>query len=306
MSDLTLRQLRYFLAVVDHGSISNAAEQEHISQAAMSLALKQLEGSLGVSLFNRSQARRATPTPDGHQLIPYARRVTATVDEVTQVLNGDMQEMRGRLRLGCMQTISPRVIPPLLEHFAHVHPRVEVTFDEMPAQEVHRQLELGEIDLGFVYAGQRDTRFAADPVAEVSRYVILPADHPCAEQRSVSLADLAHLPLILVDGRPTVGRVTSMLRDIGLNPQIQWVSKNIDVVHSLVARGLGYSFLNGAPKRDIDELVSIPGMTRSVVYRDIVEELPSNTILMVYSAERVFPVRVEEAMAFIRRQRRSL
>ncbi|RRO80563.1 LysR family transcriptional regulator, partial [Corynebacterium bovis] len=88
MSDWTLRQARYFLAVVDHGSVSAAAREEHLSQGALSMAVAQLESALGVQLLVRGRARPATPTAAGLRFADRLRPILDLADEAGAAARG--------------------------------------------------------------------------------------------------------------------------------------------------------------------------------------------------------------------------
>ncbi|GAB3555906.1 LysR family transcriptional regulator [Spelaeicoccus albus] len=99
MSDITLRQLEYFVTVVDTGSVTAAAREANISQAAASMAMGQLEHVLGVELLIRKRSKGIAPTSAGRELADRARRILSLTGEIDAAVSGNWAEMRGELRL---------------------------------------------------------------------------------------------------------------------------------------------------------------------------------------------------------------
>lgn len=292
ISEITVRQLEYFIAVVDYGSMSACARELHISQAAISVAVRQLEKSLNAELLSRAPARRAQPTPAGQALLPYARRVVSSIAEGAEAVRDDYTEMRGTLRVSSSLTVSPHVLPPLLAHFAHHHPGVNIRIREEPVSDIHHGLHTGEIDLGLVYARQTDGSFPHTVVETGRQHVMLSATHRWANRSGISLQDVIEEPLILVDVPPSVDRVTQLLVDLGLRPNIRWASSNFETVRSLVAYDLGWSFVNVVPSsRDTYD-------GKRVAYVPITDNIPLNPIVAMVADHAEPPGRVREALDF--------
>lgn len=290
MHEITIRQLEYFLAVIDEGSISAAARRLHISQAATSMALQQLERSLNAELLSRSAARRAQPTPAGQSLMPHARRVIQSVADATESVRDDHSQMRGVLRVISSMTVSPHVLPLLLAHFAEHHPEVRVEISERSVVEIHEALSRGEADLGVVYARQASADFNQTVIEDGHQHVMLPARHPLSLRDSVRLGELIEEPLILVDIPPSVERVTQLIRDLGLEPSVRWTSGNFETVRSLVGYGLGWSFVNIVPFT----CTTYDGL--EVGYVPIVDDIPSNPVVAMIPRHHEPSARVREAL----------
>lgn len=294
ISEITVRQLEYFIAVVDHGSMSASARELHISQAAISVAVRQLEKSLNAKLLSRAPARRAQPTPAGQALLPYARRVVGAIMEGAEAVRNDFTEIRGTLRVSSSLTVSPHVLPPLLAHFARHHPEVNIRISEAPVADIHHGLHTGEIDLGLVYARQTDGTFPHTVVEAGRQHVMLSATHRWANRQGISLREIVEEPLILVDIPPSVDRVTQLLIDLGLRPNIRWASSNFETVRSLVAYDLGWSFVNVVPSsRDTYD-------GKRVSYVPITDDIPPNPIVAMVAEDSDLPGRVQEALDFFR------
>lgn len=140
--------MRSFLAVADSGSVTIAAARLYRTQSAVSLQIKRLEDSLGQPLFAR-QARGVTLTPRGEQLLPYARRVVALLDEAAIALRE--KPLQGPVRVGIPDEYSGTVLPRALAAFDERHDGVEVSVRVDHSSAQMQALEADEIDLAVIY-----------------------------------------------------------------------------------------------------------------------------------------------------------
>lgn len=299
MSDITVRQLEYFVAVVDYGSISASSRALHISQAAVSMAVRQLEKSLNAQLLSRSPARRATTTPAGDSLIPYARRVLTSVKEATAAVQDDQISMRGTLRLEVTASISPHVVPALVSHFHEHYSQVSIEVAESKPADLYEHIRRGNTDLGLLYQRQTEVGIASTVVHEVRPHVVIAANHPLANRSAVHLAELIHEPLIPVDIPPSMDRITDAIAGVGLSPSIMWPSSNYETVRSMVAHGLGWSYFNLVPS----SYVAYDG--REVRYIPIADPMPYNAIVAVQQPDGPRNAKVEVAIEYLQQHLRS-
>ncbi|GHG58066.1 LysR family transcriptional regulator [Sinomonas cellulolyticus] len=244
MPEFTLRQLEYFVAVLDAGSVTDAARRSNVSQAAASMAIGQLERALGVDLFIRSRSKRLVPTQAGAALGARARRILADAAEVPGAVRSGWEELKGSVRIGCMIAISPRLIPPLLADIGRRWPEIELSFVEGAAEELQRAVMDGELDAAFVYSLQ--TIPGVDPVtiAESRPQIMLAESHPLAQRSSLRFADLAEEDAVLFDVPPSVERVQAMFQSIGVEPRVRWKSVVAENIRGIVSSGRAYSVTN--------------------------------------------------------------
>jgi DNA-binding transcriptional LysR family regulator len=194
--DVTLRQLRAYLAVVDTASFSEAAKAMHLSQAALSGLIKELETRVGVRLLDRT-TRKVAVSAVGETFAPMARRVLSNLDEALEGLTNLKELRRGLVRVAAPETLSCTLLPELIAAYNGRHPGVDVRFDDVPIQEVLAGLQNGATDIGFGPAGVVPDRqvevhvICADPL-----WVALRGDDPLAKDRSVNWKDLRERPLL--------------------------------------------------------------------------------------------------------------
>ena len=194
--DVTLRQLRAYIAVLETGGFSQAAKAMHLSQAALSGLIKELEARVGVRLLDRS-TRRVCASAVGEAFEPMARRVLSNLDEALESLTNLKELRRGLVRVAAPETLSCTLLPALIASYNSNHPGVDVRFDDVPIQQVLAGLQNGSTDIGFGPAGViADEALEAHMICADPLWVALRPDDPLAAGASVNWKDLRDRPLI--------------------------------------------------------------------------------------------------------------
>lgn len=274
----SFRQLEYLVAVADAGSISAAAQLCHASQGGVSQALSDLEQRLGVQLLSRRKAKKVSLTDAGSRVLGDARRLLEAADELALTAHPSQNEISGTLSLGCYSTLAPFVIPPVLDDLAGRHPALEVQVVEGAADEILTALMQGCCEIACLYSNDVRGELATVPIRTTRPYIILAADHPLAAREEIRLADIADEPLIMFDV-PSARNAAQLLGSAGLTARIRHLSSNIEVVRSLVARGLGYSIL--VQRWPIN--VSYEG--NPLVARPIADHAPAREVVLTWQSE---------------------
>lgn len=273
MNRVTLRQLEYFLAVADLGSVTAAAHHCHVSPGGISLALTELEAALGVQLLLRRKAKGAALTPAGRWVAEKARTIVADTGELqfaAQRLHG---ELVGPLKIGCFGSLSPWLLPRIIEHFAAEHPAVDIELAEGSSDRLQQMLLDGELDVGLMYSLHINTEMEQTVIAPVRLQLLLSPEHPLAAQDEIALRDLGDSPAALLALQPARDLAENQLRSAGFEPYIKWRSTNVETIRSLVARGLAYSVLMGRPLGDR----TYEGLP--LAYRRIKDDLPDIAVV---------------------------
>jgi DNA-binding transcriptional LysR family regulator len=194
--DVTLRQLRAYLAVLEAASFSEAAKAMHLSQAALSGLIKELENRMGVRLLDRT-TRSVSRTVVGEAFEPMVRRVLANLDEALDSVTSLKELRRGLVRVAAPETLSCTLLPELIARYSGSHPGVDVRFDDVPIQQVLAGLQNGSTDIGFGPAGvMADESVEAHLICADPLWVALRPDDPLTGGESVSWKDLRDRPLI--------------------------------------------------------------------------------------------------------------
>lgn len=248
MSTVSLRQLEYFVAAADTGSVTAAAGRVFLSQSAVSTALADLEESLGVQLFIR-HARGLSLTSVGHQVLVDARRLLSGVDDLRNSAREANESLSGKLDVGCYSTLAPILLPRVISDFVAHHPAVDLSFVEGSYNQLVDLLRNGACDLALLYDYEFDQRrlprdLAMHVLMSTPPYVVLPEHHPLSGLPGISLAQLVTEPMILFDLPPGGQYFLSLFEAEGLQPNIRFRTTSFEMVRALVARGLGYSILS--------------------------------------------------------------
>lgn len=243
----TLKQLTYFVAAGETGSILRAAENIHVSQPSISNAISHLEEVFKVQLFIRHHARGMSLTTAGSQIMEQAQALLRDADELRSFAGKLSDQVFGSINVGCFIPLAPIVTPELCHGFMQSNEGVEVNVSEGNQAELLSKLKKGAIDLALTYNLQLESEIAFTELAELKPYVLLAADHPLAGKASISLQSLADERFILLDLPLSDTYFMSLFDHHNLKPRIYARTRHIEVQRALVAQGYGYSLGNVRP-----------------------------------------------------------
>src|SRR6202451_1157602 len=193
----TLRQLQYVVAVAEELSFRRAAARCHVSQPSLSAQLAQVEGSLGVRLFERAH-KRVLVTAAGRDLVERARRLLLEADEIVRAAQRVADPLSGTIRLGVIPTISPYLLPSVTPALRRKLPRLRIAWAEDKTDALVRQLAAGEIE-GAVVALEADVGEVAREIVASDPFVLVtrPEHALAAKKRPVTEAELRGEELLL-------------------------------------------------------------------------------------------------------------
>ncbi len=243
----SLRQLHYFVATCEAGSIALAAEREFISASAVSAAIAHLEQTLGVQLFVRQHAQGVAPTSQGRLLLAEARALLKQADDLERFGRELHSELAGHVHVGCLVTLAATHVPGALRSFADANPNVSVELLDSGQDELVDGLRSGRLDLAITYDLDLPPGLTFERLRSLPPVAVFPAGHPLAGARSVSLRRLASEPLVLLDLPMSREYFLGLFRASRLEPTLGGRSAHLDVVCTLVGNGYGYSILNVPP-----------------------------------------------------------
>ncbi|WP_127127329.1 LysR substrate-binding domain-containing protein [Georgenia sp. SYP-B2076] len=244
----TLRQLQMFVTVAEAGTISRAAERLYVSETGVSLAINQLERTLGVKLLNRRRAHGVTVTTTGQSVLASARQILGEAGDLYEEISGT-GDLTGGLSLGCFPSIGPTMMPLLVRTFLENHPHVALRFREDSPEVLHTDLEAGLLDLIVTYDLGLPQNVRQLPLLDLRPCVLVGEDHWAAHREGpVDLAELADEPYVLLDNPVSANHSLSLCRSAGFEPRVGYKSQNFETVRSFVGRGLGWTINLMRPK----------------------------------------------------------
>ncbi len=268
---MELRQLRYFLAIAEQGSLSKAAATVYVAQSALSHQLAQLEAELGQPLFHRLP-RGVELTPAGRAFHPHALAILRQVEDARHSLNQAEGETVGKAIFGIPHSVSQALALPLLKAVRAALPRVELELTEELTGNLIPQLRTGLIHLAVLFDDGQLDEFRSHPLLEEALLLISPADAPDAPGGPIRLRDALRLPLILPAPphgvRPIVDAAA---RQAGLAaPNVVADISSISILRTSLLAGLGHTLLPPMPlQRELErgELRAVPIAPESLTRR---------------------------------------
>ena len=194
---MEIRQLRAFIAIAELGTFTAGAQRVHVTQAAISMQIRQLENELGAKLFIRAP-RRVMLTEAGEQLLQRARQILrdhdAAVDEIAELAGAE----RGRLRVGSASAmVITDVLPKLLKDVRKQHPGADVTVASGTSEALVQQILAGELDVAFVSLPVEARGINTERLSQDQLVAVASPRHRLAKQRTISAYTLAGEKLIL-------------------------------------------------------------------------------------------------------------
>lgn len=243
----TLQQLRYLVAVADHGSVSAAARSLYVSQPGLSSAILHLEEIFGIQCFIRHRAKGVSLTPAGRLFVKEVRDVLYQASNLQQRAKELNQTIVGRLDVGCSSTIGPLLVPRILGKFHEDYPEIEVKLQDGDGYSLQAAVKEGRLELALLYDINIDPTFEKLALASFPPYVLLPKRHRLSRETSINLADLVDEPLLLFGSPEHPGFILSLFSSLNKMPTISQQVTNFELVRGLVAAGKGYSVLYTRP-----------------------------------------------------------
>jgi len=233
---MSLRALRTLVAIAQHGSFARAAEAVHLTQSAVSLHVRSLEEEFNAQLFDRTR-RLPVLTEAGHLAVERAREILALYESIAAEL-GDGSELRGRLRLGAIQTALAGLLPAALAALSQQHPNLRVNVASGMSAELAIRIEAGELDAAITTEPVKPFPhgLVSTPLYEEGFWIIAPAGVDASDPRHV----LQHQPFIRFDRRAWAGRtIERELRRLRLRVQTSMELDSQEAILQMVASGLG-------------------------------------------------------------------
>ena len=238
---MTLRHMKIFEAVFRHSNITKAAEELHLAQPSVSVAVRELEEYYGICLFERL-GRRIVPTELGKEFYGYALHIVSLLDEMEQKIRN--WDALGVIRIGASITIGTHILPPLLKQYQALYPelRTEVTIGKSAVIEQH--ILENKIDIGLIENQSEHPDINVLPFMEDYMQAIVAPDHPLAKYSQVTLEQLAQYPFLMRE-KGSAGReildACFALEQITVHPL--WESASTQAIVRGVAEGLGVAVL---------------------------------------------------------------
>jgi LysR family nitrogen assimilation transcriptional regulator len=238
------RHLYYFVKIVESGSFSQAARTIHVAQPALSQQIAELEASLGVGLLQRS-ARGVKPTVAGEKLYEEASSVLRRLEKLPSLVRSSLGAVEGSVSLGMPASLSTTLVGSVIEQCKAAYPKVTLRFIDGDSEVLREEVEKSRLDLALAYEDEFFPVVLRQPLFRQHHYLISSRRAAPTTGSSISLKDVARIPLVL-PGRLNARRVVidRTFAEAGLSLNLAAEAVTVSSELSAVRSGAASTILN--------------------------------------------------------------
>ena len=258
---MTLRQLRYLLAIVDNGlNITAASEKLFTSQPGVSKQIRLLEEELDLRLFERKGRSLASVTPAGEEVVARARSILQEIENIRTLALNTRHEAEGTLAIGTTHTQARYVLPEVVAEFRDRYPNVTLELHQGTSEQIADMVQARQIDFAIATGGQDlFSDLLMLPCYRWDRVILVPRDHELAQlDGRLTLETLARHPLVTYvfsfSGESSLKRAFAAE---GLTPDVVFTARDADVIKTYVRMGIGVGIVAGMAHDCGEDLVAI-------------------------------------------------
>lgn len=257
---MNLRQLTYAVAVAEEENFTRAAERCHAVQSALSHQVARLEDELGTKLFERT-SRRVRLTPAGRTFLTHARQVLEATRRLQDEVAATSGEIRGTLCIGTISTLTAVDLVELLAAYQERHPQVDVQIHMGMSDRLLDELREQTSDVAFIglWPGEAVAGVESRQLCDETLMAVLPPDHALAGRALLTLAELAAYPLVDFHAGTGPRRQTDeAFAAAGVRRRVQYEVSHVDLLESIIRRGLALGLVPAATAVGYRELAVVP------------------------------------------------
>ena len=292
---MTLTEMRYVVALARERHFGKAAEACHVSQPALSVALKKVEGQLGAALFERT-ASDVRITALGERIVAQARRVLEEAVRLEEIAGSGGDPMSGPLRVGVIYTIAPYLLPQLIPALHRQAPAMPLFLKENFTANLIPALKAGELDVIVIALPFAEPGLVAQAVYEEPFRVVVPAAHPWVGRSEVHPDELEGQDLLLLgQGNCFRDQVLESCPQLSGAAALEHTleGSSLETIRYMVASGAGVAVM---PSTAADPLIEREPMVRVVHFAG---EPPARTVVLVWRVTFPRPQAIDAVRAAI-------
>ena len=277
----SLRQLRYFVTISELGQVSRAAEQLHVTQSAVTVAIRDLEKELRFALFNR-EPHGMELTDDGRQFLVHAHAIEVAVANARNMPRA--REIAEDITLAATSTLVGYFLPEHIHRLRGLHPGLNIHLVEMTRPDIEKGLLAGTIKIALLNTLKVNSRrIQTLRITESARRLWVCSGHPLTARPQVHLRDIEKEPLMLLSADEAAETALQYWGSYGLSPNVKLRSSSIEAIRSMVANGLGVAIASDMQFRPW----SLEG--KRVETALLVEKIPPLEVGLAWKAGSVLP-----------------
>lgn len=241
--NVTLKQVRAFLAVAQVASFTGAANRLHLTQSAVSVLISELEGVFGLRLFDRT-TRLVQLTEAGREFLPVAAKVLAELQGAISSSRELAAQKRGRVAIAATPLMSSLLLPGAIARYAQLQPGVKIVLHDTLAAQIQPRVRDGEVDFGIGTFERSARELVAQPLMTDKLVLACPLAHPLAGRRRVAWRELSGHPFIALTRDNSVGQLISdTMGGAGVDIHPAYEVAHLWTVVGMVDAGLGVAVL---------------------------------------------------------------
>lgn len=291
---MTLQELKYLVALADHGHFGRAAEACFITQSTLSTQIKKLEDFLGVTLFDRS-LKRVIPTPIGREILQAARNIVEESERIRELARHAQDPMARTLHLGVIPTLGPYYLPHALTLVHKKHPSLRLLLREEMTSQIFEHLTDGKLDAGLLALPVTDDSLRVEPLFYEPFYAALPAGHPLAKRDALKVSDIMAEKLLLLDEGHCLRDQALDVCGAGSRGREEVRATSLETLRQMVGMGLGLTLL---PALAVD--AAPRASKKAIEIRPFKAPPPGRTIGLVWRKRAPFPETFERLAATLK------
>ena len=288
--DITLRQIKYFIAAAETGKMAKAASMLSISPSSITESIKELESIVGVSLITRHR-RGIHLTFDGYRFLQHCYNINASISDAEYAIKNSYTNISGDLTLGITVTVSGYFLASPLARFKRTFPHINVKLLEYPRDIIEIMLMENKLDLAVLLVSNvNNDNLLLETLVCSRRRLWTSVNHPLCSEKNIALEDIAKEPYIQLMIDEAGIRHLDFWRKYGTTPGIIFRTESVEAVRSMVAVGSGVTILSDMVYRPW----SLEGDRIEAL--DIIDGVPTMDIGLAWSKDRKLS---ESARSFI-------
>ena len=290
---MTPMQMKYFDAVCHYQSISKAAEELHVTQPTITVAVQTLEKEIGINLFQR-KGRQLILTPEGTIIWSKVTPILAILSQFDQDIK-DIAHNKNHIRLAVPLQIGVQLLPKLFGEFRKLHPEIELEIVETGGIQALQQIENDELDLAITnYDNSFSNNLSYHKIGNNEICFCTNRDNPLASKEYITIDDIKEENFVLLNGSFFVNRViNSAFQSAGVNPKVMHYTSKLHTIKRLVKDGIASTFLMRQAVLPDDNIVVVPLKPAYVINSGVVTKKGRQ----IYSDERILMNYLKETYA---------
>ncbi|MFT4998480.1 MAG: DNA-binding transcriptional LysR family regulator [Flavobacteriales bacterium] len=248
---MDIAALTAFAEIVDTGSFSQAAQNLHLTQPAISKRIAKLEQALGTPLLDRI-GRHIKPTEAGTELLGHSKKIFADISQAERAIREMSSEVSGNLHIATSHHIGLHRLPPILKTFSDRYPSVKMQIEFTDSEKAHTLVSDGDVELAIItLALEENNQLKSTELWPDPLIVMAATTHPLATVKNLSLVELAKYPCVLPGLDTYTGQIVKNLFDkASLVLDASMATNYLETIKMLVSVGMGWTVL---PKSMFDD-----------------------------------------------------